>query len=213
MIAPGLLPAHHAVRLRENRAISVWVVAVAASTIAAAGLTTLFLAAISEDDCGADTRIAEARILIAGNDTAASEWRAKAQVAARAIEARKTVGEHPDWGLLMDRIADRTGPEVAVEEFAVTVSFPSDPAKPDKPPASQPDPKADLTDKGPRRRRWTITLAGLSPRQTAVAELVTGLELWGIFDRVRLVESKSRAVRGVDSAAFKIEALIEEGTR
>jgi hypothetical protein len=213
MIAPGLLPAHHAVRLREHRAISAWAVAVAAATIAAAGLTTLFLAAIPEDDCDADTRIAEAGIQIAAHDKAASEWRAKAQVAARAIEAHKTVGEHPDWGSLMDRLADRMGPEVAVEEFAVTVSYPPDPSKPDKPTVTQHDAKADPADKGPRRRRWTITLAGLSPRQTAVAELVTGLELWGIFDRVRLIESKSRAVRSVDSAAFKIEALIEEGTR
>jgi hypothetical protein len=211
MIAPGLLPAHHAVRLKEHRAVGVWAVAVAASTIATAALTALFLASIPEDDMSAGMRIDHARQLIAENDRAAADWRAKAVVAARAIDARKVVGEHPDWGLLLERITARLGPDIAVEEFDFGVTLLAE--KPEKSDKAEPAETKPDHDKAPRRRRWTVTLAGLSPKQSAVAEIVTGLERWGVFDRVRIIESKSRSVRGVDAAAFKIEAVIEEGTR
>lgn len=194
MIAHGLLPVYHAARRAEARIAWRWVVACAVTLVAAAMLSAAFVLGNPGQDSRVLEQIAEHRRLIAEADQSAATWRAKAGESARTIEGRKAVGEHPDWGFLVLRMAAAGGKTVAIEQFAVEAA------------AAPPGEKSP-------RKRWIVTIAGLAPKQTTVVEMVAAIEEWNIFDRVRLVESKARTVRSVDAVAFKLEAVIEEGRR
>lgn len=193
MIAHGLLPAYHAARLAEARAAFRWIGALAAVLALAGALSAGLIAASPGPDPRTLAQIDDQRRLIADTEKKSASWRSQAAAAARALDARKAVGEHPDWGLLIDRLAGAAPDSIAVEDVAIVL--------------------APAPDKPQRSRRWTVTLAGLAPRQTAVGALVTTLESWKLFDKVRLVESKARSVRTIEAVAFKIEAVIEEGKR
>lgn len=194
MIAHGLLPAYHAARLAEARAAFRWIVALAVAGAAAAVLSAAVVATSPGPDPRTLTQIEEHRRLVAETDKKSASWRSQAAASARALDARKAVGEHPDWGLLIERLAGAAGSAIAIEEVSIAPAIPT-----------------DKTDKAPKGRRWVVSLAGLAPRQTAVGQLVATLESWKLFDRVRLVESKARTVRTVEAVAFRLEATIEEG--
>jgi hypothetical protein len=46
-----------------------------------------------------------------------------------------------------------------------------------------------------------------------VGQVVSAIEQWGLFNRVKLIESKARSIGKVDAVGFKIEGVIEEGSR
>ena len=205
MISRGLLPVYHADRLAEAALIVRWacVLGVVLACSGTAGVA--MVAGVPGEERRVVEGIAENRRLIAESDANAAASRAKAVAASRSIEARKAVGEHPDWGLLIDRLAGAAGASVAIEEVAITLAQ----VEASKATAAdaKPDPKATP------RRRWAVTVSGLAPKQSAVATVVAAVEAWGLFDRVKLVESKARTIGKVDAVGFKIEGVIEEGRR
>lgn len=204
MIAPGLLPARHAARIAETRAKIGWGAAGLAVAAAAGILSAAVLVTSPRPDPRTLDQIEEQRRLIGERDASAAAFRAQAAAAARTLEARKAVGEHPDWGLLVQRLAGAAGPAIALEEVAVNAAAAG--GAPPPAPGERARPAA-------RGRRWVVQIAGLAPRQAAVGELVTALEGWKLFDKVRLVESKARTVRSVEAVSFRLEATIEEGRR
>lgn len=193
ILAHGLLPAYHAARLAEARAAFRWIAALALLLALAGALSAAVIASSPGPDPGTIAQIDDQNRLIADADKKAASWRSQAAQAARALDARKAVGEHPDWGLLIDRLAGAAPDAIALEDVAIAL--------------------APSPDKNPKARRWSVTIAGLAPKQTAVGALVSTLESWKLFDKVRLVETKARSVRSLEAVAFKIEASIEEGRR
>lgn len=205
MIARGLLPVYHADRLAEATLIVRWL-CVLAVVLAASGATGVaIVAGVPGEERRVTEGIVENRRLAVEADASAAAARARAAAASRTIEARKAVGEHPDWGLLIERLAGAAGASMAVEEVVITLGTVEAP----KPPTTdgKPIPKAAL------KRRWVVAVSGIVPRQSTVAQLVAAVEAWGLFDRVKLVESKARTISKLDAVGFKIEGVIEEGRR
>lgn len=195
----GLLPAYHAARIVEARAILRWIITCIVIMGATIAGSAAFILTTPGPDPAVLSQIDEARARIADADANAGTWRAKAGTALRDLQGRKAVGEHPDWGLLLDRVVAAGGSTIAVEEFSVAFG-------------TVPVTGADA-DKKPKRPRWTVTVSGLAPTQSAVVKLVSTMEGWKLFDRVRLIEAKARAVRTIDAVSFKVEAVIEEPPR
>ena len=205
MIARGLLPVYHADRLAEGTLIVRWVCVLAAALVASGVAGVAMVKGVPSEERRVIEGIAENRRLIAEADSNAAAARSRAAAASRDIEARKAVGEHPNWGLLIERLAGAAGAKVAIEEVVITLGAAeaSKPAAPD----AKPDPKAVP------KRRWLVGVTGIAPKQSTVAQVVAAVESWGLFDRVKLVESKARTIGKVDAVGFKIEGLIEEGRR
>lgn len=210
MIARGLLPAYHADRLAEGTLIVRWlcVLSVVLAASGAAGLA--MVAGVPGEERRVIEGIAENRRLIAESDKSAATWRNQAANSSRTIDARKAVGEHPDWGLLIERLAGAAGATVAIEEVVITLGTVAVPANNTAAPNA---PAAPASAKMPVRRRWVVGVSGIAPKQSTVGQVVSAVEAWGLFDRVKLVESKARSIGKVDAVGFKIEGVIEEGRR
>ena len=209
MIARGLLPVYHADRLAEGTLIVRWVCVLAVVLVASGVAGVAMVKGVPSEERRVLEGIAENQRLIAEADSNATAARSRAAAASRDIEARKAVGEHPNWGLLIERLAGAAGAKVAIEEVVITLGAAeaSKPAAPDAKPDAKPDPKAVP------KRRWLVGVTGIAPKQSTVAQVVAAVESWGLFDRVKLVESKARTIGKVDAVGFKIEGLIEEGRR
>jgi hypothetical protein len=205
MIARGLLPVYHADRLAEGTLIVRWL-CVLGVVLAASGATGVaIVAGVPGEERRVTEGITENRRLIVETDAGAAAARDRAATASRAIEARKAVGEHPDWGLLIERLAGAAGTSVAVEEVVITLGVVDSP----KPATTDGKPVPKVVPK----RRWVVAVSGLAPKQSTVAQVVAAVEAWGLFDRVKLVESKARTISRLDAVGFKIEGVIEEGRR
>lgn len=205
MIARGLLPVYHADRLAEASLIARWACALGIFIAGSGALGVVLVAGMPAQDRRVVDGITENRRIIVESDAQAAFARAKAAAASKDIEAQKAVGEHPDWGLLIERLAGAAGSSVAIEEVVITYT----PVETPKAPSGSVKPAPDSIP----RRRWAVAASGIAPKQSTVAKVVAAIEAWGLFDRVKLVESKARTFGQVQAVGFKIEGVIEEGRR
>ncbi|XVJ59559.1 MAG: hypothetical protein HEQ23_09195 [Tepidisphaera sp.] len=207
MIARGLLPVYHADRLAEGTLVLRWLCVLSVVLAGAAAAGVAMVAGVPGEERRVLEGIEENRRLIAESDKSAGTWRSQAAAASKTIEARKAVGEHPDWGLLIERLAGAAGPSVAIEEIAISNGTVTVAAPPASSVPGAPVPKQ------PVRRKWVVAVSGLAPKQSTVGQVVSVIEQWGLFNRVKLIESKARSIGKVDAVGFKIEGVIEEGSR
>lgn len=188
----NLIPKFRLIRASRRRWTFVW----GAVAVASLGLAGALGAAVSASDPlrsrSLEDQIAAETAKLQDLKAKASRDRTEARRIASALAARRSVGRHPDFSRLLAALAARSG-EVLMESIDVD--------RRDTPGA---------TKTTPGTRKYVFTIAGVAPKQTSAAEFIAGLESWRVFDRVTLLGSQARLVRGVDAVSFRVEALIEE---
>lgn len=104
----------------------------------------------------------------------------------------------PDWSVLLRVLAERRGEGVALS----LVELGEDYSRPEKgAPANAP----------PRLEGYTARLGGVALTQQAITGYVLELEGSGIFDDVRLKETRAKSMDGREGVAFEIMGTIRAG--
>lgn len=191
MNAINLIPRFRVVRAAQRRWLMAWAVVTVASLGLAGGLGAAVSASDPLQSRGLEERLAAATIELDGHRAQTARDRDEAKKIAAAIAARRSVGRHPDFSRLLFSLAQQGG-EVLLESIEID--------------------RRDVAGSGKTgpTRRYVFTIAGVAPRQTAASEFIAGLEGWKVFDRVSLLGSQARQVRGVHAIAFRVEASIDE---
>ena len=116
--------------------------------------------------------------------------------------ATRVVHEEPDWSMLMGLIADVLADDAVLERFSL------EPAE--APKGGSGDgaaPKAG----GVSGRSYVLLLTGASRSQQGVADFVIRLEELGLFDRVKLLESRRGAPSGEELVGFDVRCELGAG--
>ncbi len=194
----NLIPAPYAARLHERTVVRWWSLGAAAC-----GMLLTAVAVVSTVTSPRDTdhiidRMTEASARADAATKQTTRWRIEAARSARELAARRAVGEHPDWSLLLTRLAAELGDTIVLERCDLTASQVAPPATK----AGEPQ--------GPTVKRYTIDVAGLGPTQSQVLRFVSAIESWKVFDKVTLEESRARSIGGVEGLAFRVRLRLDE---
>lgn len=115
--------------------------------------------------------------------------------------AARAVGNQPDWGVLLALLATKLRDDAILSSCTLTPVAPeAQPAPPGGKPAG---------DWG-RPERFTLSLAGFARTQESFGTFVSALEGAGLFERVRIAESKRGSVAGTDAVSFRVECLLSD---
>lgn len=113
------------------------------------------------------------------------------------LTAARAVADHPDWGVLLDMLGRTRGEGIVLERVELT------PVSPSSARAQAPaDPAV------PHSGGLAIGIEGAGESPSAVTEFTLKLERSGLFDRVTLLETKARSLRGSDRTSFKLQCTI-----
>lgn len=175
----NLIPAQR-IRVRKaSRRAHAWLLAVpccVALLLAAYGINAVAWTTDSTDAARAleetESQIKRGSEIVSKRQKELTELRA-AQV------ANKSVGEQPDWGRMLALMANKLGADAALTSFAVDPVREKDPKK-----------KGGEASEVGRSRLLKISLTGVARAQEAVSGYILELERTGLFDNVKLVETK-----------------------
>ncbi|TSA40288.1 hypothetical protein D4Q85_00010 [bacterium] len=201
MTAFNLIPSPHLAKHHERTVRRWWIAGVAACVLTSAILTAIVITTAPADTDRTTERIAEAATRADAATKKATRWRVEAARSARELTARRAVGEHPDWSLLLARLASQRGDSIVLETCDVSASV-----------IFAPVVKAG-EDASPPVRRYTITVAGLGPTQSHVLQYVSAIEGWRVFDKVTLEESRARTIGTQEGHSFRLRMTLDEGGR
>jgi hypothetical protein len=111
----------------------------------------------------------------------------------------------PDWSLLMGLIAEALGDDAVLDRFHL---LPAEAAPASRGGAS---PRAAPTDETRTNRSYVLLLGGVSRSQEGVSDFVIRLEDLGLFDRVKLLESRRGAPSGDELVGFDLRCDLGTG--
>jgi hypothetical protein len=146
--------------------------------------------------------------------------------AQRDAEFAALVGQHPDWAALLALLASIRGEDVALEGLEVerlaVAQAPGNAAR--GAPGARPSPAGGQAVQGgsggagrERAARepddYLVRLAAVAANAAAAQQFVVRLEALGLFDAVQLIETRPRALRTGEGAAFRVECRLGERDR
>lgn len=141
-----------------------------------------------------DERIAALEARASAAKSAAAAIQADVQREQARLTAARIVAHQPDWGRVTSLVADRLG------DRAVLSGCTLEPAE---------GRAASVAQTG-RPVHYRLTLRGYALEQQAVSDVAVELHKAGVFDAVKLVESRRSAFRGADAVSFQIECAITD---
>lgn len=192
----NLIPARRIQARRRRRCIRWWgaVCGAYAAVLAAAGAGGMLVRGAAADDVAGRIAALDARIQAkVASLTAVQQELSQRRVVLRVNEA---VSDQPDWSILLALIAAKVGDGVALETCALT---------PQKPPAN-----ADGKPGTSAPAVFKLSVRGFGRDQAAVSAFVLGLEESGLFDRVKLVETRRTPLLAGVAVAFTVECELVE---
>ncbi len=195
----NLIPAAYVARLHERAVVRWWMVGAGGAGVLLAAVAVVSTATSPRDTDRIADRIVEASVRAEAATKQTTRWRIEAARSARELAARRAVGEHPDWSLLLTRLAADLGDSIVLEKCDLTMAL-----------IAPPPAKAGEA-LGASVKRYTIDVAGLGPTQSQVLRFVSAIEGWKVFDKVTLEESKSRAVGAVEGLSFRVRLRLDDG--
>jgi hypothetical protein len=124
------------------------------------------------------------------------------------LSANESVGNQPDWGLMLALVGEKTGPYVVLRRCDLLPIGQTDEKGREKP--------VDLATLAPQRAGgleggYRLALEGVGRDQTAVWRFVLGLEKLGLFDEVKMVNSQGEPFNGERAVAFQVSCELLAG--
>jgi hypothetical protein len=129
------------------------------------------------------------------------------------LAVARTVGDQPDWSLLLAIISSTIDDDVVLRSTKLEVADALVMVQPQVPPAraNATEAKPDSAENQPTMLR--LTLHGMGRSQAAVAQFVLRLERLGLFERVDLVNSTRQSVGTIDAHVFRIDCMLQRSVK
>jgi hypothetical protein len=113
------------------------------------------------------------------------------------LRANRTVGDQPDWSVLLALLARACGEDVVLREVAL--GLPGDMRRAAA--VDAPSPASDAA--------LLVTVGGLGRSQQAVTQFVVRLEDCGLFRQVTLLDTRREPLLSSDAVAFRLECALD----
>lgn len=205
MRSVNLIPARRRRTRRRRKTVRHWAVGCVVY-LAAMGGTYLFCA----DTFGAGSLPVESELVRTGRNIDESHGRIavlESQLASlrMRLAANESVGNQPDWGLMLSMVARKTGPFVVLRTCRLSPIGETDEKGRER--------KVDTASLSPQRAGgieggYRLVLEGVGRDQTAVWEFILGLEKTQLFREVRLVNSQMEIFNGDRAVGFHLICLL-----
>jgi len=114
------------------------------------------------------------------------------------IAAARTLGQTPDWSLLLALVSKNLSDNVVLERCLLA---------PGKMPDN--DERKPNADGQVLYQRYTLELRGFAKTQTGVSQFVLRLEKTGLFENVRMIKTQKRQFLDSEAVAFHIECILD----
>jgi Tfp pilus assembly protein PilN len=221
MIKVNLIPNSHRDAKARRARLRRWIAA-----LSVYGAIVLIGLAASQASLAHNQGAVSAQLTRAADDIQQSETTIKSLKAdlkdARVLwDANHAVGNQPNWSILLAALGRSIGEDVVLRGCDLTsgdeASAPVQPVF-GAPPIAGAPPSANAPAAVPEKAaapsagggHFTLKLAGFGTSQHAVSQFVLRLEQLGLFDRVRLVETRREPFLEADAIAFRVDATIGE---
>jgi hypothetical protein len=113
------------------------------------------------------------------------------------LAVARTVGDQPDWSLLLTVISSTLDEEIVLNNARLDTSDASTANRQLGAPTSRPSNETDT--------KIMVALQGFAKSQAAVTQFVLRLERLGLFDRVEMMNSSRQPFGNGDATGFRIE--------
>jgi len=166
------------------------------------------------------SRVVENRQWLAGQLVAAradaeekSRLVAEAQLshsaALRRLASARAVAGHPDWSVLLALLARARGEGLVLERVEVRPVVKTEPKNESESNANGADTRAALHSEP----LYQLDIRGVAESQSLVAQYLLSLERIGLFDSVRLQETKPRTIGARGVVEFGLDCAIAAGAK
>jgi hypothetical protein len=163
----------------------------------------VLVARVDGDSAAIADELARAKAVLARETSARAGLDARIAGAEAKVALAKFIGRHPDWSVLLDLLARERGPDIVLSRLALQPADRPFEGEPGARGASAP--AAPVTGAAPG---YVVRLAGQARTPAAATKFTLRLEKLGIFDSVRLVDTRPANVPGRDYVAFQIQCSI-----
>jgi hypothetical protein len=205
MRSVNLIPAARRQARRRRKTVRHWAVGCVVY-LAAMGATYLFCA----DTFGAGSLPVESELVRTGRNVDQSARKiamleSKLDALRMKLAANESVGNQPDWGLMLSMIARKTGPFVVLRNCRLEPIGEIDEQGREQ--------KIDIASISPQRAGgieggYRLVLEGVGKDQTAVWEFILALEKTELFQEVRLVNSQMEIFNAERAVGFHLICLL-----
>jgi hypothetical protein len=127
------------------------------------------------------------------------------------LAASRTIGDQPDFSILLGVLANLLGDETVLRSVdVVPIDPPTEQPNPAQPAAaaSESDAQARLEVKAPLA--YDLRIEGLGRSQSVVSEYVLRLERCGLFSRVKLLDTRKEPFHQGQAVAFRVGCVLGE---
>ena len=125
------------------------------------------------------------------DEAAISALRPRIREAMSSLAAARSIGDQPDWSLLLGLLSKLLGDDTVLSSCKLTVALPT---------SDEPAPDDQV--------RHLLSLTGLGRSHAAVLEYVRKLEQIGLFQAVTVIDTRSEPFTDGQAIAFHIECHI-----
>lgn len=120
------------------------------------------------------------------------------------LSVARTVGDQPDWSLLLAIISSAVHDEVVLTSTKLDAATGADAQATSRPSAN--DKSSSAAAPAPK---MSLSLQGMARSQAAVTQFVLRLERLGLFERVDLAKSNRQTVGATEANVFRIDCLLQ----
>lgn len=138
---------------------------------------------------------------IADGEKQVAAGKASVREIRKQLEADRQVADQPDWGLLLSLVAEKLGPEAALNQCRLEA--PKDAIK------EVPSARGKGADRA-KQSRLILVLSGIAKTQDAASQVALALKGLNLFDAVSLIEARRATFMGKDAVTFRIECAITD---
>jgi hypothetical protein len=204
MIGVNLIPESRRELLARRSRVRIWCGVLIATTILSGGGAAAFRAAWLLERGPLQPRIDAARAASAESHAALVKVRGEIAGLNRATLAARTVGEHPDWSVLLRAVNHIRGDSISLNTFELKTVPPA------PPPARAPGDTAPPLPPVPLEK-YSLVMRGIATDLTEVMSFIEKLENLGALESVTMKQSRAELNRGVSVTGFDIECVLAEG--
>jgi len=203
MTTLNLIPPSRADAKRQASSIKRWTIVCSAYAaallcvwIALTATTRPNLAPIREELATIESQIVK-------QQSEAAKLQAQLATEAAVLKASRSVGDQPDWSVLMKLVAGALGNRVTLNQVAVNPlqgQSGAGRAFGERPGAMS----AAMLEDAASNSTYMMSISGMASTQSEAQKLALRLEVAGFFDRVKLVQTSRQEFMGGHAIAFEI---------
>ena len=197
-------PRRRAMRRLRTRARA-WGVVLALVVLALLASAVVLLTRGRDDGGAVEEELARVRVRLAHETGVRAELDGRIVRAEEELSLSRAIGSHPDWSVLLNLLARERGDDVVLNKVAIQrVDRPFDGSAGAR--GGSPGATAKPTTAG--EDAFVVRVGGQARTQAAATEFTLRLEALGLFDAVRLLETKPASVPGREYSGFLVECEI-----